>query len=105
MSTTNNDTVRNDEQIKNKSGDVNKFYDWLKIYLEKDKFNLFKARSKLEINRKIEVTNTRIQKLIDLKIKVKAEIDRLISTAKLLKSKNFELKEELSKKLDINNEN
>lgn len=105
MSTTINDTVRNDEQIKNKSSDVEIFYNWLKIYLEKDKFNLFKTRSKLEINSKIQTTNTRIQKLIDLKIKIKNEVDNLLNVRKSLKEKNIKLKEELIKKLDLNNEN
>lgn len=105
MSTITNDTVKKDEQIKNKSEKITEFYNHLKIYLEKDKFNLFKTKVKLEIENKIKLSNSQIQKLIDLKVKIKEVIDNLLNTRKSLKIKNSKIKEELIKKLKVNNEN
>jgi hypothetical protein len=101
MSTSNNDSVNTNEQIKNNSRDVVKFYDQLKIFLEKDKFNLFKTKVKFQLDNKIEITNLRIQKLIDLKVKSKTEFDSFLNRRNSLKEKNFKLRQELVKKLEL----
>ena len=105
MSTIINDTVKKNEQIKNKSEKVTEFYDHLRIYLEKDKYNLFKTKVKFNIGSKIKLSNFQIQKLIDFKIKIKNAVDNLLDVRKLSKEMNSKIKEELIKKLRLNDEN
>ena len=106
MSTTDNSIVVSNEQIKNKkSEDVTGFYNQLKIYLEKDQSNFFKTKVSLDIDNKTDATNLQIQKLIDLKVKNKNQVDNLILVRKSLKEKNSKLKEDLLTKLEMNNEN
>jgi len=64
------------EQIKNKKMVIEDFYNQLKIILEKDEFNIFKTKSKKQLEHKFEISNSKIQKLLDLKIRSSDEIKK-----------------------------
>ena len=99
--TSDNENVNIKEQIKNKKMVPDDFYSQLKAFLEKDEFDIFKTKSKIKLESKFKQSNSKIQKLLDLKQRSTESIKKLSGYKKTLKQSNTTLKESIIKKLDL----
>jgi len=99
--TISNENTKTLEQIKNKKLVSSTFYQQLKVILEKDEFNVFKTKSKISLDKQIEVSNNKIQRLLDLKSTSESTLEQLISKRKSLFLENKKLKDALIKKLNL----
>ena len=99
------DIEKQTEQIKNNEVEddkkIKKFYHYLEIFLKQDKYNLFKLKKNSQIGSKIDLTNSRIQTLIDLKVKLKTEIDNLTALHNSSKKTNSSYSQKLLSKLGL----
>lgn len=71
------------------------FNEIVRKFLEKDQYGLFKTKSKRVLEENISRTDTKIQRLLDLKSKSEQINRNLTTKGKDLKLKNNKLKEEL----------
>jgi len=99
--TISNENTKTIEQIKNQKSVSDTFYQQLKVILEKDEFNVFKTKSKISLDKQIKISNTKIQRLLDLKTKSEKTLEQLINKRKSLFLQNKKLKENLIKKLNL----
>jgi len=90
-----------DTKEQNKKLVLDDFYQQLKIILDKDEFDIFKTRSKKKLENKFKETSSKIQRLLDLKLRSTEAIKKLSLDKKNLKQKNDTLKESLIKKLNL----
>jgi hypothetical protein len=97
--TNDNGNVKSIEQ--NKKTIADDFYQQLQIILEKDEFGIFKTATKRKLNRTLQVTESQIQKLVDLKLRSTKQIKTFAVEKKKLKSQNNELKKSIIKQLNL----
>jgi len=96
-----NENTKSKEQNKKIKMVPDEFYSQLKAILEQDEFNLFRTKSIKRLESKMNISNSKIQKLLSLKIRSSAAIKKLSEQKKNLKSKNQSLKESIIKQLDL----
>ena len=99
--TINNENTKTKEQNKNKKMVPDDFYRQLKAILDQDEYDIFKTRSKKNLEARINVSNDKIQKLLDFKIRSSEAIKELANKKKTLKTENLKLKESILKQLDM----
>ena len=95
-----NEIENESEQIKNNNGIVDEFYYLLESLLKKDKYNIFKTKSKVKLNSRLKVTDSHITKLLNLKTESSNMIRDLKSKYKDIKSTNVKLADSIKKSLD-----
>ena len=96
-----NENTKSKEQNKKIKMVPDEFYGQLKAILEQDEFDLFKTKSKNRLESKLKISDAKIQKLLNLKIRSSEAIKKLSEQKKNLKSKNQSLKESIIKQLDL----
>jgi hypothetical protein len=69
--------------------------------LEKDEFNIFHTKSKKNLAKKLIVTNSKIQKLLDLKLRGSECLKAQQSNKNSLIAQNLKLRKSLIEKLDL----
>ena len=89
------------EQIKNNSERDPLFRDKLISFLEKDEYNVFKTKSKNALVNKLKITEQKIQRLLNLKLKSENVIKQLLKKKKNLTLENSKRRASLIKKLDL----
>lgn len=101
--TINNGNTLSSEQI-NKKEVPELFFLKLKTFLEKDEYNLFQTRSRKKLNKSIRLSENKIQRLLDLKIKSEKVISQLEKKEKNLKSLNIKIKKQLIESIQLETE-
>lgn len=98
-----------EEQIKNKTEDkdsidgidLEKFKNILRDFIERDTYGIFKLKSKKLLDKKINLSNDKIEKLLDLKKRSNDQIEKETEKLAELEEKNFDTVNKLLAQLEI----
>ena len=101
MSTNSKQNTLIQEQNKKNLIKSETFFQYLKIFLEKDTHNIFKIKTNKILNERIVLLDDKIQKLLNLKIRSDQTIKLLNEKRKTLVANNKKLRESLIQKLKL----
>ena len=89
--------ITSPEQIKN---NIPNMFKKLEMFLEKDEFGYFKSKTRRHLNQKISESESKIQKLLELKKRSETVYKTLAEKKKQLIIENTKLKESLTRKFE-----
>ena len=99
--TNDNENPKSKEQTINKKLVPDDFYRQLKVILDKDEFDIFKTKVKKKLETRIRLSDSKIQRLLDLKARSTKSIKESAIKKKQFKTENLKLKESVVKQLDL----
>jgi len=96
-----NENTKTTEQNKKIKMVPDDFYHQLKAILDQDEFDIFKTKSKKKLEARLIASDTKIQRLLSLKLRSSDEIKKLSGAKKNLKTANLKLKESIITQLGL----
>jgi Zn-dependent metalloprotease len=85
----------------NKKIFIDDFYAQLELILDKDEYGIFNTKMKQKYERQLQVSESKIQALVDLKLRSTSAIKKMVENKKNLKNQNMKLKESIITQLKL----